>query len=258
MIHPNIPLFLDQVEMNPAGASMIDRSFLTMDTLGFTQQSSNQPSAKTVRVLSPEPLAMTETQSASAPRTPTHRPFAKGRPTPRAPASRTPTLAPSCDMSDSEHSSSSESIHPVDTYPDSDEEDMRKIEKPLGEVGRPGRGGYNLEAALDWPRSQLERVKRFIKTRVLDDLDCTVCFSDQPLERLASIRQQGLAKFPFLANYRRLWVVDDIIRCRLKYEKAEYVRKKNAKLASEVQARKRLTINIPPSKASKASKCSIV
>ncbi|KAJ3779647.1 hypothetical protein GGU10DRAFT_382084 [Lentinula aff. detonsa] len=188
---------------------------------------------------------MTETQSASAPRTPAHRPFAKGRPTPRAPASRTPTLAPSCDMSDSEHSSSSESIHPVDMYPDSDEEDMRKIEKPLGEVGRPGWGGYNLEAALDWPRSQLKRVKTIWTAPSV--------FLINPWSDW-----RGLAKFPFLANYRRLWVVDDIIRCRLKYEKAEYVRKKNAKLASEVQARKRLTINIPPSKASKASKCSIV
>lgn len=34
-----------------------------------------------------------------------------------------------------------------------------KIKKPSGEVGRPGRGGYNLEVALGWARDDFEKIK---------------------------------------------------------------------------------------------------
>lgn len=34
-----------------------------------------------------------------------------------------------------------------------------KIRKPAGEVGRPGRGGYNLENALSWPHDDFEKIK---------------------------------------------------------------------------------------------------
>lgn len=34
-----------------------------------------------------------------------------------------------------------------------------KIGKPLGEVGRPGRGGYNLQVALKWEASQFKTVR---------------------------------------------------------------------------------------------------
>lgn len=34
-----------------------------------------------------------------------------------------------------------------------------KIRKPVGEAGRPGRGGYNLQAQLNWPALEFERVK---------------------------------------------------------------------------------------------------
>lgn len=43
---------------------------------------------------------------------------------------------------------------------DEDEEDfIRGIAKPPGEAGRPGRGGYNLESALNWAHEDFEKVK---------------------------------------------------------------------------------------------------
>lgn len=42
---------------------------------------------------------------------------------------------------------------------DSDDE---QIPKPSGEAGRPGRGGYNLEDALDWDPKDFAKLKVFI------------------------------------------------------------------------------------------------
>ncbi|KAF8575840.1 hypothetical protein K439DRAFT_1623286 [Ramaria rubella] len=42
------------------------------------------------------------------------------------------------------------------------ESDSEKIPKPIGEPGRPGQGGYNLEEAINWD------VLRFKKLKVLD------------------------------------------------------------------------------------------
>lgn len=49
-----------------------------------------------------------------------------------------------------------------DTFDNSD----AKIPKPSGEVGRPGRGGYNLQAQLNWSASDFDRVK----------VRCTSCY----------------------------------------------------------------------------------
>jgi hypothetical protein len=48
---------------------------------------------------------------------------------------------------------------------DEDDEDEDLIPKPEGEAGRPGRGGYNLEKALGWPRDEYRR----LKVRLLHD-----------------------------------------------------------------------------------------
>ncbi|KAJ3968329.1 hypothetical protein EV361DRAFT_870929 [Lentinula raphanica] len=102
---------------------------------------------------------------------------------------------------------------------ESSEEDSVGIPKPEGEVGRPGRGGYNLRATVKWPYKRWRLV-------------------------------HALTKFLFLSCYERLWVVDDLLRCRLKYEKSALKRKADAKLAQEARAKAKqhLTISIPPSK----------
>ncbi|KAJ3770423.1 hypothetical protein FB446DRAFT_705447 [Lentinula raphanica] len=133
---------------------------------------------------------------------------------------------------------------------ESSEEDSVGIPKPEGEVGRPGRGGYNLRATVKWPYKRWRLVHGFIRNRVLATMDCSLPFSDQPLLKLQAIRDEALTKFPFLSCYERLWVVDDLLRCRLKYEKSALKRKADAKLAQEARAKAKqhLTISIPPSK----------
>ena len=55
--------------------------------------------------------------------------------------------------SDSDLSSLTDS----DSEDDDDDDDL--IAKPEGEVGRPGRGGYNLEEALRWPGKEYRQLK---------------------------------------------------------------------------------------------------
>ena len=40
-----------------------------------------------------------------------------------------------------------------------DEESSNKIPKPAGEVGRPGRGGYNLEEKMGWGEDSFKKLK---------------------------------------------------------------------------------------------------
>ncbi|KAJ3898158.1 hypothetical protein F5879DRAFT_927268 [Lentinula edodes] len=63
-----------------------------------------------------------------------------------------------------------------------------KIPKPPGEVGRPGRGGYNLRKTLGWSRQDYDNVKT-------------------------------IAKYDFVARYDNNWVIDDFVRCQLKYQR---------------------------------------
>lgn len=46
-----------------------------------------------------------------------------------------------------------------DAFPAGEDNPLGKIPKPAGEAGRPGRGGYNLQAQLNWSVSEFERVK---------------------------------------------------------------------------------------------------
>jgi len=42
---------------------------------------------------------------------------------------------------------------------DGDEESSKKIPKPTGEVGRPGRGGYNLEEQMGWGETGFKKLR---------------------------------------------------------------------------------------------------
>ncbi|KAJ3925376.1 MAG: hypothetical protein NXY57DRAFT_967929 [Lentinula lateritia] len=65
-----------------------------------------------------------------------------------------------------------------------------KILKPPGEVGRPGRGGYNLRKVLGWSKQDYDNVKDFIKTLVAR-LDCNVPFTQLSLVDIIHIRDQA-------------------------------------------------------------------
>ena len=46
-----------------------------------------------------------------------------------------------------------------DESSESSDDDDEKIRKPVGEVGRPNRGGYNLKRSLKWPETDYEDVR---------------------------------------------------------------------------------------------------
>ncbi|KAJ3745948.1 hypothetical protein FB446DRAFT_627755, partial [Lentinula raphanica] len=94
------------------------------------------------------------------------------------------------------------------------------IPKPAGEVGRPGRGGYNLRTALSWSDSKYNKIKTYINDIVEDELDCWVPFSEQPLRNLEVVRDKARKRYAILGQYRNDWATDDFIRTRLKYRKS--------------------------------------
>ncbi|KAJ3715438.1 hypothetical protein C8R42DRAFT_645838 [Lentinula raphanica] len=209
-------LYFDQMEMR-VGVPMVDRTLL--------RASRSPPLTKAVRFQSP-----------IDPRSSAVRTIMK-------PAVRRPAT-PTADSSESDdHDGKQDELL---------EENSGGIPKPEGEVGRPGRGGYNLQATLKWSRKTWRDVHNFVKHRVLDTMDCSLPYSEQPMFKLRAVREEALARFPFLNDYERLWVVDDLVRCRLKYEKSALKRKADAKLAEEARAKSKqsLTISIPSKRRS--------
>ncbi|KAL0064352.1 hypothetical protein AAF712_008652 [Marasmius tenuissimus] len=98
-------------------------------------------------------------------------------------------------------------------------EEAEKIPKPRGEVGRPGGGGYHLERALGWPKAKFEQVTGFVRQQVLSIMDCAVPFTQQPEAELERVRAASVREFPWLSTYKDLWVIDDMVRSRLKYQR---------------------------------------
>ncbi|KAL0065611.1 hypothetical protein AAF712_007389 [Marasmius tenuissimus] len=112
-----------------------------------------------------------------------------------------------------------------------------KIPKPEGEAGRPRRGGYNLEKVLGWSPKRFNRVKAFVKQRVLCELeDCRLPFTQQPPEKLRVVRRACLEKFPSLSRFEELWPITDMIKACLKYQKQSIQRKETAALAAKYRA----------------------
>ncbi|KAJ3759298.1 hypothetical protein EV360DRAFT_69609 [Lentinula raphanica] len=224
----NSAFFFDQMEEFREEGTMLDRRiFSTVPTL-----------TKGVRFAS-VPLVSGPGSNTTTPLVPSY----------TASSSRYTRRFPTPIVYDSDCGSDSETPDASRLYTEPEGQSGR-IPKPDGEAGRPGRGGYSLQATLKWPVKRWRAVQGFIRARVLETLDCSLPFSDQSLLRLQAIRDQAITKFPFLNDYENLWAVDDMIRSRLKYEKSALKRKTDAKLADEARAknRERLTISVPPSK----------
>ncbi|KAI6132498.1 NUC121 domain-containing protein [Pisolithus croceorrhizus] len=97
------------------------------------------------------------------------------------------------------------------------ESDKRKIPKPNGEVGQPGRGGYNLEDQLGWGRDGFKNLKRFVKKAVRKHLDPTKCRSLQNRRALETVNKTAIAEFPDLDDFEGCWPVQDLVLLQLKY-----------------------------------------
>ncbi|KAL0575487.1 hypothetical protein V5O48_006491 [Marasmius crinis-equi] len=163
----------------------------------------------------------------------------KTRPSP-APVPEIPSTShasPSMDGSESEYS-----LNVPEDVPSSQTEDwdsLPKIAKPEGEAGRPKRGGYNLEEKLGWDDKLLSQVKSFVKGQVLASLTCSLPFTSQPADKLEEIRSAAIERFPLLRRYEDCWVVDDLVRCNLKYQKQKLVKEENQALAEKTRVREK-------------------
>ncbi|KAE9387024.1 hypothetical protein BT96DRAFT_1005527 [Gymnopus androsaceus JB14] len=108
-----------------------------------------------------------------------------------------------------------------------DDDDL--IPKPAGEVGHPGRGGYNLANVLKWSNTQ------YRSGHVDDHLECEKPMKNQSLSQVKKVREATLTKYPTLAEYKDLWVIDDFVRNRLKSRKAALRLQKLEKIAREAE-----------------------
>ncbi|KIM61351.1 hypothetical protein SCLCIDRAFT_1181808 [Scleroderma citrinum Foug A] len=72
---------------------------------------------------------------------------------------------------------------------DGGEESSTKIPKPSGEVGRPGRGGYNLEEQMGWGEAGFKRFQRFVRKAVVKHLDQSKCRSLQDCNALEAVNK---------------------------------------------------------------------
>ncbi|KAL0569252.1 hypothetical protein V5O48_012717 [Marasmius crinis-equi] len=156
-------------------------------------------------------------------------------PAPEIPSS--PHASPSVDGNESEYSLNV----PEDILSNQTEDwdSLPKIAKPEGEAGRPKRGGYNLEEKLGWEDKLLSQVKSFVKSQVLASLTCSLPFTSQPADKLEEIRSAAIERFPLLRQYEDCWVVDDLVRCNLKYQKQKLVKEENQALAEKTRAREK-------------------
>ncbi|KIM57177.1 hypothetical protein SCLCIDRAFT_29021 [Scleroderma citrinum Foug A] len=104
----------------------------------------------------------------------------------------------------------------------------RKIPKPSGEAGRPGRGGYNLQDQLGWSNEEFKTMKRFVHKEIKKRLDLTKCRSLQERKAMEVIRDLAITKFPDLNDFEDCWPVLDLIQLRLKYTLSKCRKDRNA------------------------------
>ncbi|KJA22207.1 hypothetical protein HYPSUDRAFT_55087 [Hypholoma sublateritium FD-334 SS-4] len=98
---------------------------------------------------------------------------------------------------------------------------MPLIPKPVGEAGRPGRGGYTFSKHVKLKKTDLARIKEFINDIVQKQLDTSKCFASQSPKLINIVEKLVAERFPVMHTYENLWPVTDLIRLRLKYTSSE-------------------------------------
>ncbi|EIN03340.1 hypothetical protein PUNSTDRAFT_139645 [Punctularia strigosozonata HHB-11173 SS5] len=92
-----------------------------------------------------------------------------------------------------------------------------RIPKPLGEVGRPDRGGYSLRAVLAPTPTLYQDLIRLARQLVTKHLSPAICYSRQSKRNLAEALSDGASQLPVLNDYVDCWPLVDALRMRLKY-----------------------------------------
>ncbi|KAG2126103.1 hypothetical protein BD769DRAFT_1668537 [Suillus cothurnatus] len=107
-----------------------------------------------------------------------------------------------------------------------------KIPKPDGEAGRPARGGYNLERALNWDSSRFKLLRDFVHRSIDSHCDTSKSKSSQTPAALNSVETEAVVQFPELNDYMGRWPVGDLIQMQLKNlsakERQRHAKKNNS------------------------------
>ncbi|KDR82986.1 hypothetical protein GALMADRAFT_276017 [Galerina marginata CBS 339.88] len=90
------------------------------------------------------------------------------------------------------------------------------ILKPSGQVGSPGRGGYNLQAVLKWDPAMYKIVQKFIQARIRYYTEQRTLFrgltiTKQPPIAISIIQEEARHKFEILSRYDENWPSRDMI-----------------------------------------------
>ncbi|KAG1854337.1 hypothetical protein C8R48DRAFT_776726 [Suillus tomentosus] len=110
----------------------------------------------------------------------------------------------------------------------STDSDDSRIPKPEGEAGRPGRGGYNLERALNWDANRFKKLRDYVHRSIDNHCDTSKSKTSQTPTALNSVEKEAVVHFPELVDYMGCWPVGDLIQMQLKNVSAKE-RQKHAK-----------------------------
>ncbi|KAG2744762.1 hypothetical protein P692DRAFT_20877834 [Suillus brevipes Sb2] len=116
--------------------------------------------------------------------------------------------------------------------------DDLKIPKPPDEPGRPGRGGYTLNEALDWNPRAYAKFKKFMHNLIEEHLDTTKCASSQDHALLKVVHDKAADAFPDLENYEGFWPLNDMIMMCLKYTSGRARQKKARMVVGKSKSKK--------------------
>ncbi|KAL5537299.1 hypothetical protein ACEPAF_1122 [Sanghuangporus sanghuang] len=110
------------------------------------------------------------------------------------------------------------------------------IRKPPGEVGRPGRGGYNLQTLLrnyGWSTKSFEKMREYIFKLIDKHLDTGLSFIYQDDEAVQTVVDAATKHFPQFKDFKNAWPILDFCKMRLKYT-ASRSRRKAERLAADM------------------------
>ncbi|KAL5525009.1 hypothetical protein ACEPAF_8878 [Sanghuangporus sanghuang] len=95
---------------------------------------------------------------------------------------------------------------------------LRQIAKPRGEPGRPQSGGYNVESAMGWEKSEYDGFRKGVVTLVKALLDETKTLTEQDPSQI----REALKMFPRLLAFEDEWPVIDVAKIHLQHSAAKH------------------------------------